>query len=153
MDTVGNPWVARPHTLAHGTGARNRHGWAETRQEATNTDLVIRAHGSGACYCHTANDKIAERRSVLLRNTDLTIMVLPTRPSSTTLATKSIVHNHGREKVGWNASLHGWKVQIKGSMTLTMLTLSLESADPLSTTQMIPCHQESQRQPHQCQTC
>ena len=23
--TVGRPWVARPHTRAHGTGARNRH--------------------------------------------------------------------------------------------------------------------------------
>ena len=29
-------------------------------------------------------------------------------------------------------------------MMLAMLTLSSESADPLRTTQMIPCHQESQ---------
>ena len=35
------------------------------------------------------------------------------RPSSTTLATQSIVHNHGREKVGWNAGFHGIKNQGK----------------------------------------
>ena len=34
----------------------------------------------------------------------------------------------------------GGKFEIKGNMMLAMLTLSSESADPLSTTQMIPCH-------------
>ena len=53
--------MARLHTRAHDTGARNRHEGARNRQEVTNTDLVIRAHGSGACYGHTADDKIADR--------------------------------------------------------------------------------------------
>ena len=35
--------------------------------EVTNTDSVIRAHGSGACHGHTADNKIADRRSVLWR--------------------------------------------------------------------------------------
>ena len=44
------------------------------------------------------------------------------------------------------------KLKIKGNMMLAMLTLSSESTDPLRT-QMIPCHEESQREPHECQTC
>ena len=46
----------------------------------------------------------------------------------------------------------GGKLKIKGNMMLAMLTLSSEFADPFSTTQMILCHQESQRESHQCQT-
>ena len=46
----------------------------------------------------------------------------------------------------------GGKLKIKGNMMLAMLTLSWESTDPLRT-QMIPSHQEMQRELHQCQTC
>ena len=42
----------------------------------------------------------------------------------------------------------GGKLKIKGNVVFATLTLSAVSADPLSTTQMILCHQESQREPH-----
>ena len=47
----------------------------------------------------------------------------------------------------------GGKLKIKGYILLAVLTLSSESAGPLRMTQMLPCHQESQREPHHCQTC
>ena len=40
----GRPWVARPHTRVHGTGARNKHMSPKQTHEVTNTDLEIRAH-------------------------------------------------------------------------------------------------------------
>ena len=103
--------------------------------EVTNTDSVIRAHGSGACYGYTAKqvwsmDSRAESVDVkdieFPRNRDTANEVLSTvteyltqlndmcdapRPSSTTLATQITVHNHVREKVGWKAGFHGWKAQ------------------------------------------
>ena len=124
--TVGRPWVARPHTRAHGTGARNKHAMSPKQiHEVTNRDSVIRADGSGSCG-HTAKqvwsmDSRAESVDVKdiesPRNRDTaneepsTVTEYLSRPSSTTLATHSIVHNHGRETVGWNAGFHGWKAQ------------------------------------------
>ena len=112
------------------------------------------------------------------QKTDLTIMGLPTSPRTAKRAVNRDgvphqVERHVRcrdrarrhsppralcttmdeRKLDGLQAFTGGKLKIKGNMTLAMLTLSSESADPLSTTQMIPCQQESQREPHQCQTC
>ena len=63
----GRGWLDRTHEHMAPDGARNRHVSPIQTHEVTNTDSVIGAHGSGTCYGHTADDKIADRRSVLWR--------------------------------------------------------------------------------------
>ena len=73
MDTHGTP-VPRK---AVGGSTAHTSTWHRTTQqtrmspkqihEVTNTDSVICAHGSGVCYGYTADDNIADRRSVLWR--------------------------------------------------------------------------------------
>ena len=115
--TVGRSWVARLHTST----------WHCPKQihEVTNTGSVIRAHGSGACYGRTAEQDFQRlpgtgtprtKSCQPWRSTSPSWMTCPlSRPSSTTLVTQSIAHNHGREKVGGNAGFHGWKAQKQGN--------------------------------------
>ena len=99
-------WVARSHTRAHATGVRVKHVSPKQTHEVTNTNLRIRAHGSGACYGHRAEQYCQRLQGT---GTPRTKSCQPwrstspswstralSRPSSTTLATQSIVHNHGR---------------------------------------------------------
>ena len=159
---------------------------------------MTRAHGSGARYGHTADDKIADRRSVFWRlhhgRLDVRLAVvdaacckvpehglddngvanvsqeqgdrerravnldgLPRQVERHVCCRdrarrysqpNSLCTTIDERKLDGMQAFIGRKLKIKGNMMLAMLTLSSESL-----TQMIPCHQESQREPHQCQTC
>ena len=99
------------------------------------------------------------------QNTDLTIMGMPAFPKNRDTANDGAPHQveqhvrcrdwarrHPEGKLDGIQAFMSGKLKIKGHMMLAMLTLSSEFADPLNTTEMILCHQESQRELHQCQT-
>ena len=184
---------SRPHTRAHGIGSRNRHERARNRHEVTNMDLVIHAHGSGACLVtqqmtrlpmedlfsddYIMGDSMSDLQlwsqlAAKCQNTDLTIIGMPTSPRNRDIANEEL-STMTEYLTKWNDMCavetelydtrhpehcaHSWtRESLESSksmakMMFAMLTLSSESADPLFTTQMVLCHQESQREPHQCQ--
>ena len=50
------------HTITWHRSTQQTRMSPEEMHEVTNTDSVIRAHVNGACYGHTADDKIADGR-------------------------------------------------------------------------------------------
>ena len=144
--------------------------------EVTNTDSVIRAHGSGACCGYTAKQgwsmnsraesvdakDIESPRNRDTANEELSTMTEYLTKLNDMCAVETEVDDichpeHCAQpwaRESWMECKLSWveSLKIKGNMMLAMLTWSSESADTLGTTQMIPCHQESQCETHQCQT-
>ena len=114
----GRSWVTRSHTRAHDiwvrnkhTGVRNRHTKLQTQNFAESATVTQQHETVHVLKEQGHRDSRAVTRDGVPHQVERHAL---SKSSSTTLATQSIVHNHGRGKVGWNAGFHGWKSQNQG---------------------------------------